>query len=249
MAYLILSDIHANLEALEAVLKDAEGLYDRILCLGDLVGYGADPNAVVDWARTNLQVVVRGNHDKACVGMDDLEGYNVAARKSAEWTRSELTAESREYLERLPRGPVPYVGGKGETGDVQFDLVHGSPLDEDEYLITASDVWGVAESIETQLTFFGHTHVQGGFAVARNGILRIIPEGVLETDLGHLFLVNPGSVGQPRDADPRAAYALYSSENRTVDYRRVNYDVDRAAAKIRAAGLPDSLAARLYEGI
>jgi predicted phosphodiesterase len=249
VAYLILSDIHANLEALEAVLKDAAGLYDRILCLGDLVGYGADPNAVVEWARANLQAVVRGNHDKACVGMDDLEGYNMAARKSAEWTRRVLTKESREYLERLPRGPVPYVGGTGESGEVHFDLVHGSPLDEDEYLITGSDVWAVTESLDTDLTFFGHTHVQGGFAVARNGIMRIVPEGVLETDSRQYWLVNPGSVGQPRDQDPRAAYALYSPEDRTVDYRRVSYDIDRAAEKIRKAGLPDSLAARLYEGV
>ena len=106
MSYLILSDIHGNLEALEAVLADARGRYDRILCLGDLVGYGADPNAVVAWARDNVRVIVRGNHDKVCVGLEPFETYNAAAQASAQWTRAELNPTHREYLERLPRGPL-----------------------------------------------------------------------------------------------------------------------------------------------
>lgn len=240
MPHLILSDLHGNLEALEAVLAHAEGLYDRILCLGDLVGYGAEPNAIVDWTRKNAAAIVRGNHDKAGAGLDDLETFSPLARASALWTRTVLTPESRAYLERLPRGPLPYEG---------TDLVHGSPADEDEYLISTEDALPLRAYLGAQVTFFGHTHVQGGFLLAQRAAMRIPPAGVLQIERKYFYLVNPGSVGQPRDGDPRAAYALWSPEERTVEYRRAAYDVDRAAAKIRAAGLPDFLAARLYEGI
>lgn len=240
MPHLILSDLHGNLEALEAVLAHAQGLYDRILCLGDLVGYGADPNAIVDWTRKNAAVIVRGNHDKAGAGLDDLETFSPLARASALWTRTVLTPESRSYLERLPRGPLPYEG---------IDLVHGSPADEDEYLISAEDTLPVRAYLGAQVTFFGHTHVQGGFLLAQRAARRIAPAGVLPIEQKYFYLVNPGSVGQPRDGDPRAAYALWSPEERAVEYRRAAYDVERAATKIRAAGLPDFLAARLYEGI
>jgi diadenosine tetraphosphatase ApaH/serine/threonine PP2A family protein phosphatase len=129
------------------------------------------------------------------------------------------------------------------------ELVHGSPADEDEYVITMADAGPLLAALETPLTFFGHTHKQGGFRTMRRkmGPIPTGPTVVLEAD--YLYLINPGSVGQPRDADPRAAYALYSPEERTVEFRRVAYDVDRAAAKIRAAGLPDFLAARLHEGV
>jgi len=240
MPHLILSDLHGNLEAIEAVLAHAEGLYDRILCLGDLVGYGAEPNAIVDWTRKNAAVIVRGNHDKAGAGLDDLETFSPLARASALWTRTVLTPESRAYLERLPRGPLPYEG---------IDLVHGSPADEDEYLISLEDALPLRAYLGAQVTFFGHTHVQGGFLLAQRAARRIQPDGVLQIEQKYFYLVNPGSVGQPRDGDPRAAYALWSPEERTVEYRRAAYDVDRAAAKIRAAGLPDFLAARLLEGI
>jgi len=241
---LIVSDIHANLDALDAVLADAQGRYTSILCLGDLVGYGADPNPVVEWARAHAEVTVRGNHDRACVGLDPIEGYNVAARKSAEWTHGVLTPENKAYLERLPRGPIPYLYAGGS-----FDLVHGSPADEDEYLINALDVHPLRAVLETQVTFFGHTHVQGGFLVTKTAVRRIRIVGTIEIEPDYLFLLNPGSIGQPRDGDPRAAYALYSPEERTVEYRRVKYDVDRAASKILDAGLPDSLARRLHEGL
>ena len=241
MRYLLLSDMHANRHALDAVLADASVVgYDAVLVLGDLVGYGADPNAVVEWARTNVTAIVRGNHDKACAGQDSLENYNAAARVSAVWTRSVLTPDSLEYLEKLPRGPLRYE---------DFDLVHGSPLDEDEYLITLADVAPLRGQLETSATFFGHTHVQGGFLVTRSGSKRIVPPGTIELEPDHYYLVNPGAVGQPRDGDPRAAYALYSPEERIIEYRRVPYDVASAAAKIRAAGLPDHLAARLFEGM
>jgi predicted phosphodiesterase len=240
MPFLIVSDVHGNREALEAVLADAQGRHDRIVCLGDLAGYGADPNFVVDWARANVSAIVRGNHDKVCVGLESLYSYRPAARAAAEWTLHTLSTENRAYLERLPRGPLPYEG---------FDLVHGSPVDEDEYLVTMNDVAAIVKDIETPLTFFGHTHHQGGFLIARNAIKTIDPQLVLELEGRYRYLVNPGSVGQPRDGDPHAAYAIYRPENRTIEFRRVAYDAAAAAEKIRAAGLPSALASRLLSGV
>ena len=246
MPDLIVSDIHGNLEALDAVLAAAEGQYQRIVCLGDIVGYGADPNPIADWVRSEATATVRGNHDRACVGTDALEGYNPSARLSAIWTRGVLTPSNREYLERLPRGPLRIAEDGGRDG---FDLAHGSPLDEDDYLVAPVDLRFMRPYLETQLTFFGHTHVQGGFLLSRNGVKRLDPGSVLALEADHFYLVNPGSVGQPRDGDPRAAYALYSPENRTVEFRRVAYDVAKASSKILEAGLPPPLAARLFQGI
>lgn len=251
--YLILSDIHGNYEALEAVLGDARGRYDRIVCLGDLVGYGADPNRVVEWAKSNVVSTVRGNHDRACAGTDLLEYFNPSARASALWTRGALTAANSSYLEHLARGPLhvtsngaAHLSGASNGG---FDLVHGSPLDEDEYLVDIEDVQFLRESLETKLTFFGHTHLQGGFLLAPRSVKRIQPDRELRLEPDYYYLINPGSVGQPRDGDPRAAYALYSPEDRTVEYGRVPYDIGKAAAKILQAELPESLAMRLFEGM
>lgn len=240
MPDLIVSDIHANLEALEAVLEDARGRYDRIFCLGDLVGYGADPNPVVEWARESAALIIRGNHDRASVVCDPMENFNPAARISTDWTRQALTPASREFLGRLPRGPLSYEG---------IELVHGSPADEDEYLFTPDDAALLREDLGAALTFFGHTHRQGGFLLTRRAGGYIDPRRMLEIETNRQYLVNPGSVGQPRDGDPRAAYALYWPVERLVEFLRVDYDVDRAAAKIRAASLPEFLAARLYEGV
>jgi predicted phosphodiesterase len=238
--FLIVSDIHANREALEAVLDDAQGRYDRIVCLGDLAGYGADPNFIVEWARENVSAIVRGNHDKVCVGLESLYSYRPAARAAAEWTQQQLTPENRAYLERLPRGPLFYEG---------FDLVHGSPLDEDEYLVTVNDVGAIAKEIETPLSFFGHTHHQGGFLIARREVRTIDPHFTLMLEEKYKYLVNPGSVGQPRDRDPHAAYAIYDPEAHIVEFSRTPYDAAAAAKKIRAAGLPDALASRLLSGV
>jgi predicted phosphodiesterase len=243
--YLILSDIHANRQALEAVLKDASGKYDAIACLGDIVGYGADPVFVVDWVRSQVKWIVRGNHDKASVGLEDLEWFNPAARVSAMWTQSQLSGTQMEWIRQLPQGPVELDG---------FDLVHGSPLDEDEYVVGVRDAAQVSPYLEREISFFGHTHLQGGFMLHRNGVRRIPRPGMDEADVSlelepdMCYLLNPGSVGQPRDGDPRAAYAVYDSEQRVVTYWRVRYDVKEAQRRIRAAGLPDALAERLAIG-
>ncbi len=245
MRYLILSDIHANWDALEAVLSHAAGRYDKILCCGDIVGYGAEPNRVVEWTRANTAAIVRGNHDKACAGSEDLEWFNPVARISALWTQKTLTSDNLDYLRALPKGPLT-VGN--------FQLLHGSPLDEDEYLINTMDVAQIAAYVEPAVSFFGHTHLQGGFFVNRKGVKRIpavpplVEDRSLELTPDVLYLFNPGSVGQPRDNDPRAAYALYTPEERYITFRRTTYDLARAQGKIVKAGLPELLALRLAVG-
>jgi hypothetical protein len=145
--YLILSDIHANWEGLEAVLEHAAGKYDQVLCCGDLIGYGADPNAVTEWVRAHAAAVVRGNHDKASVGLDDLEWFNPVARAAAVWTQRELTPENAAYIRNLPKGPLMLDG---------FQVVHGSPLDEDEYILGAADA-GWSSAIWTRPSRFSDT--------------------------------------------------------------------------------------------
>jgi predicted phosphodiesterase len=243
--YLIVSDIHANWEALEAVLEHSRGAYDAVLCCGDLVGYGADPNPVVDWVRGNVSAIVRGNHDKSCCGLEDLEWFNPVARTAASWTAAALTFENMEYLRGLPKGPVAVE---------DFQLVHGTPLDEDDYLVSMFAVSELRRYLEKQVSVFGHTHLQGGFFCHRNGVRRLGPTPpdqdrmALELEAGASYLINPGSVGQPRDSDPRAAYLLYDPAAHLVEYRRVPYDIQRAQEKILAAGLPELLAARLETG-
>ncbi len=246
MRYLILSDLHANWEALQAVLDDVRREFDRILCCGDVVGYGADPDPVTEWVRSNVASIVRGNHDKACAGLDDLEWFNPVARQSAVWTQAAMKPENLGYLRDLARGPERVH---------DFEILHGSPLDEDEYLITGMDAAQAAPYLEAPVSFFGHTHVQGGFLCHRNGVKRLAgiradsDRETLELEPDVYYLINPGSVGQPRDGDPRAAYAVYEPEQRLVTYRRVAYDVASAQKKIRAAGLPDLLALRLEAGV
>jgi predicted phosphodiesterase len=243
--YLILTDLHANWEALEAVTRETAGAYDRILCCGDLVGYGADPNPVVEWVRENCFVVVRGNHDKASTGLEDLEWFNPIARAAAEWTMQQLTPDNAGYARALAKGPLTVDG---------FQLVHGSAQDEDEYVIAPGDAEMAFAYMEGRVEFFGHTHMQGGFIWnhARIEILPRVPPRVrelrltLDGDCG--YMINPGSVGQPRDGDPRAAYVLYDGEAGIVTYRRTPYDIASAQKKIREAGLPPILADRLAVG-
>jgi predicted phosphodiesterase len=243
--FLILSDLHANREALEAVIAHAKDKYDRVLCLGDVVGYGADPDVVTEWVRHNAELTIRGNHDKACAGLEDLEWFNPVARVSAVWTRETTKPENIAWLGKLPKGPAQVDG---------FHILHGSPLDEDEYLITNQDAEQVAPYLDSQIFFFGHSHLQGGFVFHRNHTKRIAKPGtdsdeyVLEVDPDSTYLINPGSVGQPRDNDPRAAYAVYEPEQRLVTYYRAEYDIRGAQRKIIAAGLPEVLAKRLGIG-
>lgn len=239
MRFLILSDIHSNRHALEAVAAAAAGRYDRILCLGDVVGYGAEPNAAANWVRANASIVVRGNHDRACTGDEVIEEFSENAYYAAKWTLPLLTQENHNWLEGLPQGPIPVD---------DFFLCHGSPGDEDEYVTSSYEASFQYRYMPGEVCFFGHTHLQGSFAMRPGRVWYADPDQVLTIEPQTAYLINPGSVGQPRDHDPRAAYAIYDSGARIVEFHRANYDIAGAQAAIRKAGLPDYLAARLELG-
>ncbi|HLW52092.1 MAG TPA: metallophosphoesterase family protein [Candidatus Angelobacter sp.] len=250
MRILILSDIHANLEALEACLEAAPA-HDHVFNLGDIVGYGANPNEVTDKSRSLGKVFVRGNHDKACSGVSSVEDFNPVAGMAALWTREHLTEANLEFLKQLPHGPIAPAEN--------LICVHGSPRDEDEYVLFPRDAYAILARAEAPLTFFGHTHVQGAYWIDDSNDTEgnIEPRYKSKTGKqtftfrvapGARCLVNPGSVGQPRDSDPRAAFASYDTEAGVVTFHRVPYDIHRAQKKILAAGLPERLAFRLEEG-
>ena len=249
MRVLILSDIHANLEALEACL-DAAPEYDQVYNLGDIVGYGANPNETAQRSRELGSIFVRGNHDKACSGLSDLSDFNPIAGLAALWTREELTDDHLEFLRALPQGPL------SPLENVQ--LVHGSPRDEDEYILMASDAYALLNEAAVPLTFFGHTHVQRCLLLDKAGQGKSFAPDYksakgkqtarLEIKPNTTYMVNPGSVGQPRDNDPRAAFLLYDTDAGVITFYRVPYDIELAQEKIFAAGLPERLAVRLEEG-
>lgn len=246
MRYLILSDIHANIDALDAVLAAAPApTWDRVLVLGDLVGYGAEPNAVVDRVRAlEPLAVIRGNHDKAACGLDDGSSFNNVARMAARWTFEALSPANREYLRALPAGPV--------TIDDRVEICHGSPFDEDHYIFDGEDARRALDTTSRPLCLFGHTHLPVIFRRDPSVFDGFMPSGdeetVLEIRPGAAYLVNAGSVGQPRDGDPRAAFGIYESEGPSLLLRRVIYPVEEAQHRILDAGLPSSLANRLGVG-
>jgi diadenosine tetraphosphatase ApaH/serine/threonine PP2A family protein phosphatase len=246
MRYLVLSDIHANMEAFEAVLAAAQALsYDRILVLGDLVGYGADPNAVVEKVRAlRPHAVIRGNHDKVGSGLESPEGFNAVARSAIRWTYDTLTPENRDWLAALPAGPV--------VVDDLIEICHGTPFDEDAYVFDDLDALRSLHAAERPVCLFGHTHVQVGYTLTGNLFtLATIDDArplTIELPEDGRHLVNPGSVGQPRDGDPRAAYAIADTDRRDVVIYRTEYDIDRARARIIDEGLPEILAQRLALG-
>jgi predicted phosphodiesterase len=247
MRYLVLSDIHSNLEALDAVLRaSAAQRYDAVLVLGDLVGYGADPNAVVDRVRAlNPAAIVRGNHDKVAAGLDDAEDFNPMAKSAAHWTRDALTPATLQYLRDLPTGP--------QIVDEMVEICHGSPLDEDLYVVADIDAARSIAVSRTPICLFGHTHVAISARMDKDRRLEFeAPQGHPEfpTPIAadSKYLINPGSVGQPRDGDARAAYAIADLERKVVTLYRVAYPIEAAQKKIMDAGLPPMLAYRLGMG-
>ena len=247
---LLLSDIHSNLEALDACLAAAP-VHDLVVNLGDTVGYGGNPNEVIARAKSLGRIFVRGNHDKAVGGLMDLEEFNPVAGLATLWTREQLTRANLDWLRALPQGPIQL----DELPGVQF--VHGSALDEDEYTVSVRDAIAPLISNPVPVTFFGHTHLQGGFSLQgeigegyRPGYRTVgQPESSdwpLRKD--RRYLVNPGSVGQPRDGDWRAAFAMFDSDAWVVSFYRVPYNVRVAQEKILAANLPPRLATRLATG-
>ncbi len=257
MRYLVISDIHGNLEALEATLR-AAGRYDRVLVLGDLVGYGADPNAVIDRVRAlPISEIIRGNHDKVAAGVEGIEGFNQIARRAIEWTAAALTAENRTWLAALRQGPV--------LVDDLTEMCHGTPYDEDVYVFDDADALCALQRARRPLCLFGHTHVSTVFTFveqrsAAGQIWSRADWGLgskapahgspfrLDLDDQSQYLVNCGAVGQPRDGDPRAAYGLLDTSARSLTIMRAEYDIAAAQAKIVAAGLPEVLTWRLAAG-
>jgi diadenosine tetraphosphatase ApaH/serine/threonine PP2A family protein phosphatase len=238
--YAVVSDIHGNLEALDAVLADTVGRADAILCLGDVVGYGADPRACIERLAERAQVITAGNHEYGVAGLLDLDWFNPLARAAALWTRERLDDDHRSYLAALPL--VAEVDGA--------TLVHASPDNPEEwgYLVSAEDGFQAFAAFTTRLCFVGHSHVPGVWSLGSTGPAWL--PGAVRVDLEHgrRYLVNVGSVGQPRDRDSRASYALWSVEDGAVAIRRVPYDVDAARRKIAVSGLPQYLADRLAWG-
>jgi len=245
MRYLIVSDIHANIDAFETVLDHATGAYDRVLVLGDLVGYGAEPNAVVDRIKALDPIaVIRGNHDKAACGIDDGSAFNHVARVAAIWTGERLTAGNHDYLRALPMGPLEI--------DSLTEICHGAPFDEDHYIFDGGDAALALRTAQHSLCLFGHTHLPALFKIVEGSLygtaLDAERDAVIPLQRGARYLVNVGSIGQPRDGDPRAAYGVLDDEARELRTFRLPYPVEKAQKRIIDASLPVSLANRLAFG-
>ncbi|HVL66036.1 MAG TPA: metallophosphoesterase family protein [Vicinamibacterales bacterium] len=246
MRLLILSDIHANVDAFDAVLAAApRDTWDRAVVLGDLVGYGAEPNAVIERVLSlDPLAVIRGNHDKAACHLAEATDFNHVARAAAVWTAQTLTAEHRMYLERLPQGPM--------TLDETLEICHGAPFDEDHYIFDGGDASRALDAASRPLCLFGHTHLPVVYRRTALGDGGFTPQAETEFTVklspDTRYLINPGSVGQPRDGDPRAAFAIYNSDAMAIRLCRVEYPVEQAQRRIFDAGLPPSLAHRLAVG-
>ena len=246
MRILILSDLHSNGSALDAVLDAAKDHWELSVCLGDVVGYGPDPNYVTARLRELGTKTIRGNHDKAVTGLMATEDFNPIAKAAVDWTRAELTPENMTWLSALPKGPL-------ETDGVV--LVHGALQDEDEYVFTPEQALDGLLDSSAIVTFFGHTHHQGGFSYqdARLEVLQIRPRASesfapLRIEPARRYLLNPGSIGQPRDGDPRAAFAIGDLAHLVVEFWRVPYDIPAVQKRMRSVHLPEPLIQRLMVG-
>lgn len=247
MRYFIFTDIHGNMEAFLSLLRFAKRRkIDHYLFLGDMVGYGASPNEVIDELRQlEPMSMVRGNHDKAvCCELESVQTFNPIAAAAIHWTRDHLSDNNQAYLTKLQKGP--------EIVHEHITICHGAPFDEDYYIFGEFDAAEAFLHIETQVTFFGHTHfpfvytdndhiVEGTFLTGNSSEIKIEKET--------RYLINPGSVGQPRDRNTRAACAIYDSDARKISFFRVEYDIEDSQQKILNAGLPAALAERLSIGI
>jgi predicted phosphodiesterase len=248
MRILVLSDLHANATALNAALAAAQGRWEQIVCLGDVVGYGPDPNEVTSKIRQLGAQTIRGNHDKAATGLMPTDDFNPVAKAAVDWTRSQLSPDNLKWLTDLPHGPLEVSG---------IALVHGALQDEDEYVFTPEQALeGLLDSAAV-VTFFGHTHHQGGFSYSNAGnqleMLNLRPRfsesfTALRLSEGSRYLLNPGSIGQPRDGDSRAGFAIADLEHSVVEFWRVPYDIADVQSRMRAARLPEALVQRLSLG-
>jgi predicted phosphodiesterase len=241
MRILVISDIHANLTALEAVLNHA-GEVDAVWCLGDLVGYGPDPNECITTIRQMPNLVcLLGNHDAAALGQIETETFNPDARRALHWTRTTLTPESVSFLKVLPdRATIDHV-----------TLVHGSPRQPVwEYLLDTRTATYNFEHFETPYCLVGHTHLPVLYYLPDEILVArlIVPDSFMQLTLAPRSILNPGSVGQPRDRDPRAAFAIYDPELNTFEFCRVSYDVEAVQERMADVNLPEKHIQRLAAG-
>jgi predicted phosphodiesterase len=242
MRYAILADIHANLAALTAVLEDIKGKdgVDELWCLGDIVGYGPEPGECIKLLRQYNPVCVAGNHDLGAVGKLELSYFNPAAAEACQWTAEKLNPVDARYLEDLPKTV--------QKGD--FLLAHGSPMEPVmEYVMSTSVAEKNFSFFNSQFCLVGHTHVPMAFKQEEDSCTSIaLSPGIGLVMHGHRMIINPGAVGQPRDGDPRASYAIYDSEGHMLRLYRVSYDIRATQDKMMQAGLPISLVTRLEKG-
>lgn len=241
MKYAICSDIHGNQEALKKVLHEIDAIKDveLYICLGDIVGYGADPESCIDISRERFDLIIAGNHDYAVAGKTDITYFNSAAKEAVLWTRNKISSQSLEFLSGLPL--VESVDG--------FQIAHGTLHNPGQwnYMLSGREASMDFREMKEKLLFVGHSHVPAVF-IERGSEILISQESNIEIEREYRYIVNPGSTGQPRDGDPRASFVIYDSENEMVKYFRVEYDIEKAQKKIRNAGLPEILASRLSMG-
>jgi len=246
MRYLVFTDIHGNLESFLALLKFIQRKkIDYYIFLGDLVGYGASPNEIIQKIQTMKPIsLIRGNHDKAVCGLDSIDTFNPIAASAIYWTKQNLKKKNMDYLSRLKKGPIIIHDN--------ITLCHGAPFDEDYYIFGEFDAAEAFKYIRTPLCFFGHTHfpyvytekedfVEGTFLMGNSNEVKL--------EKGVKYLINPGSVGQPRDRNPRASCAIYDSDVKRIKFFRLDYDIEEAQKKIKEEDLPLALAERLSLGI
>lgn len=247
MRYGILSDIHGNLEALEVVLRKLDGC-DRWICLGDIVGYGPNPNECCERVRALNAVCVHGNHDLAALGHYDITWFNDWAAAAIVWTQEQLTEENRAFLQSVPAMQV--------VNDEAFDftVVHGSPRDPaEEYITSAREANAIFARLTTPLCLVGHTHVAEYYVKAKGALtcdrVSMTSGGLISLEENHHYIVNCGSVGQPRDRNPQVSCGLLDTQARCIEIFRLDYLIDITQRKIQAEGLPDLLWQRLALGI
>jgi diadenosine tetraphosphatase ApaH/serine/threonine PP2A family protein phosphatase len=240
MIYAIISDIHGNLEALNSALKEIDRIRaDKVLCLGDIVGYGANPNECIDTLKQRGIESISGNHDAVACGKKEPIGFNPVAKKAILWTRNALTQENKEFLWNLP--------DTRQYGE--FIAVHGSISDPDLYILSTYDALMEFKLMQDQsICFFGHTHVRISYVFC-NGEVQSLFHNEFRIKPDKKYLINPGSIGQPRDRDPRASFLIYDTVEKSIRFIRVNYDIPKAQAKIVKAGLDKWLADRLLLGV
>ncbi len=244
MRIAVVSDIHSNLVALETVLA-AAGTYDELWCLGDTIGYGPRPNECVALMRQHAKYVITGNHDLACLGKIDLRDFNPDARKANIWNGEQLLDEHRAWMEQLE---------PAHTVDERFLLAHGSPREPIwEYLLAPEQALANFALFTQEICLIGHSHVQLGFRLrpGADRAERFLPDRsrTVELDGATRYFINPGSVGQPRDQDPRAAYAVIDTDANSIRFNRVEYDIQKTQRQMQEAGLPTALIRRLEFGM